>query len=175
MLHFSIAIAARLAASLALLECDIPTHDGSGDHAPAKTFINRVSIHDVPDGQPLSIRLPNSQAITLTGFKTNTKRGLSDAQCGVSVDGPRLMTMGEGDTDVYTCNALLAAGALPPAGKVQRIGLIYEVSSPTAVFRTAVILLQDGRRWAIDASKTGVFDDAPAGRSIPALRHALRR
>ena len=84
------------------------------------------------------------------------------------------MTLGVGDTDAYSCDALVAAGILSPDDQRQRIGLIYDVSSPNAHFRTAVVLREEGGRWAVDPTYSGKFDDTPAGRSIPALRRALK-
>ena len=128
---------------------------------------------DEPDGKPVSIRLTDGRRVTLAGFKVDTKRNLSSGQCGVRIDGQRIMTMGAGDTDAYTCGTLVAAGILPPDGRRQRIGLIYEVSSPNAGFRTAVVLRAAGSGWQVDRDQAGRFDDMPAGRTIPALRRAL--
>ncbi|WP_440978661.1 hypothetical protein ACQHGV_14020 [Sphingomonas pseudosanguinis] len=127
-----------------------------------------------PDGKPVTITLTDKRRVTLSGFRIAENHGLSAGQCGVIIDRQRLMTMGVDDTEVYSCDALVAAGVIPPDGRQQRIGLIYDVSSPNAHFRTAVVLRQEGKGWAVDPTYSGKFDSIPAGRSIPALRRALR-
>lgn len=127
-----------------------------------------------PDGRPVTITLTDKRRVTLAGFRVVENRGLSAGQCGVTIDRQRLMTLGVDDTDAYSCDALVAAGILPPDGQRQRIGLIYDASSPNAHFRTAVVLREEGGRWRVDSGYAGKFDDTPAGRSIPALRRALK-
>jgi len=84
------------------------------------------------------------------------------------------MTLGEGKTEAYTCDDLVATGTVPPDGRVQRIGLIYDWSTRNAQARTAVILREGHGRWRVDTDAIGRFDGVPAGRSIPALRRALK-
>ena len=57
----------------------------------------------------------------------------------------RVMAIGVDDTDAYTGGTLAAAGALPADGRRRRIGLIYDVSSPNARFRTAAVLREGNR------------------------------
>jgi hypothetical protein len=127
-----------------------------------------------PDGKPVMIALTDKRRVTLGGFRVVENHGLSAGQCGVTIDRQQLMTMGVDETDAYSCDALVAAGILPPDGQRQRIGLIYDVSSPNAHFRTAVVLREEGGRWRVDPGYAGKFDDTLAGRSIPALRRALK-
>jgi len=134
----------------------------------------QASQRDAPDGKPLTIKLTDGRSISLAGFKERDGQGFRFGRCGVTVGRQRIMTMGVGDTEAYTCGALVAAGIVPPSGRRQRIGLIYDVSSPNAQFRTAVVLHETASGWQVDASYAGKFDDAPPGRSIPALRRALR-
>ncbi len=129
---------------------------------------------DVRQDRPLTIKLADGHTLGLRGFRVLAKHGLSDAQCGVIIGGQRLMTLGEGETEIYTCDELVAAGALPPDRGLQRIGLIYDWSTRNANARTAVILREEHGRWLVDTSTAGRFDGVPAGRSIPALRRALR-
>ena len=127
-----------------------------------------------PDGKPVAITLTDKRRVTLAGFRVVENHGLSTGQCGVTINRQRLMTLGVDDTDAYSCDALVAAGILPPDGQRQRIGLIYDTSSPNAHFRTAVVLREEGGLWRVDPRYAGKFDDTPAGRSIPALRRALK-
>lgn len=127
---------------------------------------------DRRDGQTLALKLADGRTVTLHAFQT-AGAGLAASRCGVVIEGRRMLTMGVGDTEVYTCDGLVAAGAVPAAGRVQRIGLIYEVSSSNASFRTAVVLREDGG-WHVDPTFAGKFDDTAAGRTIAALRRALR-
>lgn len=168
-----------LPATLTLVACGLPARsvtaqpDDPGVVVSALSPMSMVS-RDKADGKPVSIRLTDGRRVTLAGFKVDTKHGLSAGQCGVTIDRWRIMTMGVDDTDAYTCGMLVAAGILPPGGREQRIGLIYDVSSPNAQFRTAVVLRGGGAGWRVDRAYAGRFDDTPAGRSIPALRRALR-
>ncbi len=129
---------------------------------------------DAADGRRLTIRLTDGRQVGLRGFRIDRVDSFSAAACGVIIATQRLMTMGIDETEVYTCVELVAAGVLPPERRAQRIGLIYDVSSPNSAFRTAVVLREANGRWQVDPAYAGRFDDAPAGRSIPALRRALR-
>lgn len=133
-----------------------------------------TSPRDQPDGKAVTITLTDGRRITLAGFHQDVAENLSAGRCGVTINGQRVMTMGVGETEVYTCEGLLAAGVVPHDGRRQRIGLIYDVASPNVRFRTAVVLRDEGGRWRVDPAYAGRFDDSPAGRSIPALRRALR-
>lgn len=167
-----------ISAALVLIACGPPATSVAAK--PTDSVVTAGTLpppsmesRDEPDGKPVSIRMTDGRRITLVGFKVDTRRNLSSGQCGVRIDGQRIMTMGAGDTEVYTCGTLVAAGILPPSGRRQRIGLIYDVSSPNARFRTAVVLHATGSAWQIDRRYAGRFDDTPAGRTIPALRRAL--
>ena len=127
------------------------------------------------NGDALSIKLSNGRSVTLQGFKVDAKHGLSTAQCGVTIERQRVMSMGTGETDTYTCGKLIAAGPVPPLGAVERVGLIYQVSSPNAGFRTAAVLERIDGAWRIDPKSAGAFDDQPAGRSIAGLRRMLSK
>ncbi|RHW17846.1 hypothetical protein D1610_04815 [Sphingomonas gilva] len=111
--------------------------------------------------------------MTVVPFRTVEKRGLSDSQCGVTIDGKRLVTIGTGETEVYTCYRLTGAGALPPDDAAQRIGLLYDVGSPNADFHTAVVLRRAAEGWQVDEGLSGRFDSAPEAKSIEALAEAL--
>ncbi len=167
-----------ISAALSLIACGPPATSVAAK--PTDSVVTAGTLpppsmesRDEPDGKPVSIRMTDGRRITLAGFKVDTRRSLSSGQCGVRIDGQRIMTMGTGDTEVYTCETLVAAGILPPSGRRQRIGLIYDVSSPNARFRTAVVLQATGSAWQVDPLYAGRFDDTPAGRGIPALRRAL--
>ena len=173
-----------LPAALLLLACGAPARSvpakpdngaAPGVSAPAVPSPSPATTPSgTPDGKPVTITLTDKRRVTLSGFRTVENHGLSAGQCGVTIDRQRLMTLGVGDTDAYSCDALVAAGILSPDDQRQRIGLIYDVSSPNAHFRTAVVLREEGGRWAVDPTYSGKFDDTPAGRSIPALRRALK-
>ena len=120
------------------------------------------------------IKLTDRRVIGLRGFKVLSKHGLSDAQCGVMIGGQRVMTLGEGETEAYTCDDLVAAGTVPSDRNVQRVGLIYNWSTRNAQARTAVVLREEHGRWRVDTETIGRFDGVPSSRSIPALRRALR-
>jgi hypothetical protein len=123
---------------------------------------------------PLSIRFADGRRATLIASKRDGKRGVSVAQCAVTIDRQPIETVGSGDTESYSCDALAAAGRLSPAGHARRIGLIYRVSSPNAHFNTALIVIEHAGRWTLDPRSVGVFDDTPAATSIAALRLATR-
>ncbi len=173
-----------LPAALLLLACGSPARsvpaqpDNGSDPGVAVPVAPSpspaASSPGTPDGKPLTITLTDKRRVTLAGFRVVENHGLSAGQCGVTIDRQRLMTLGVDDTDAYSCDALVAAGILPPDGQRQRIGLIYDASSPNAHFRTAVVLREEGGRWQVDPGYAGKFDDTPAGRSIPALRRALK-
>lgn len=125
------------------------------------------------DGKPLRMTFADGRGVRLQGFRRITLRGLSQSQCGVIIAGRQISTLGVDETEVYSCDGLIAAGVVPSAGQVRRVGLIYDASSPNAHFRTAVVLRDDGG-WHVDPAFAGRFDDAPEARSMAALRRALR-
>ena len=125
------------------------------------------------EGAAHPVTLADGTRVTVQGYRQDGRRGLSSVQCSVAIGEATVATMGSGDTDSYTCGKLVEAGALPPAAGHQRIGLIYDVSSPNASFRSAVILVGDAGTWSVDAATLGRYDDTPAGRSIAGLRKAL--
>lgn len=126
------------------------------------------------DGAARTVKLADGQAVTIEPFRMVKKQGLSDSQCGIAIAGQRLMTMGAGETEVYTCYELIGAGALPADRGVARMGLLYDVGSPNASFSTAVILRREPTGWAVDESRAGEFDDRPEAKSIEALAKAVR-
>ena len=142
--------------------------------APSEPMQNVAPEAGEGDGAVRTIELAGGQTVTVAPFRTVRKSGLSDSQCGVTIDGTRLMTMGEGETEVYTCYRLTGAGALRPDGAVARIGLLYDVGSPNARFPTAVILRKEQAGWTVDEARAGAFDDKPEAKSIDALARAVR-
>lgn len=123
----------------------------------------------------LDLRWPDGRALRLAPYRIDAARGLSTARCGVEIAGRRVDTIGVGEAEAYTCNALVEAGPLPPdADGHRRIGLIYDVSSPNAAFRTAIVLVDAAGAWAVDPETPARFDDTPQARSIDALAAALR-
>ena len=92
---------------------------------------------------------------------------------GVVIEGRRLTVMGAGEAEVYTCRGLVAAGPVPPAGGKDRIGLIYDVASPNAAFRTATLLVREPEGWSVDEGSIGRYDDTPEAQSLAALTKAL--
>ena len=127
------------------------------------------------DGTQLAIRLRNGLTVRLQGLRRSSPGEMSAAQCAVDADGRRLATVGVGATEQYTCTGLVAAGAMPLKNGAPRIGLIYEVESPNASFRTAVVLEQASGAWRVDDELAGEFDGIAAGRSIAGLRAALAK
>lgn len=121
------------------------------------------------DGAARAIRFSDGSTVQLQGLKIDVREGLSDGKCAVSIGDQRIDTVGSGELEVYTCGALVDAGALPPTGDARRIGLIYRVSSPNAQFQTALILIDQNGKWTLDAESAGAFDDAPEAKSIEAL------
>ncbi|MET0246008.1 MAG: hypothetical protein ABW182_04595, partial [Sphingomonas sp.] len=129
------------------------------------------------DGPAMSIRFDDGTQVSLRGWKINGKFGLSHGLCGVRIWKQRLETIGGGKTDSYTCVELIDAGALPSTRTSRRIGLIYNVSSPSPpmpTYQTAVVFLGDGSGWRVDLDRLGIYDGAPAARSISALAKAVR-
>lgn len=186
MMERSLIMLCSLALWLALSACGPQTPEAANDLPPAAapsaqaTAAAPEPAHAAmpeagePDGATRTITLAGGQAIALAPFRTVEKQGLSDSQCGVTIDGQRLVTMGEGETEVYTCYKLTGAGALPADGAVPRIGLLYDVGSPNAQFATAVILRKEVAGWAVDESRAGEFDSKPAAKSLEALANAVR-
>jgi len=123
----------------------------------------------------LTIAFPDGSTVLLEPFRTDRKLGISDAQCGVIIEGRRLTVIGEGEMESYSCIGLAEAGALPPLAGQRRIGLIYDVASPNAHFRTAAILLKNSGEWNIDSASAGSYDDRPEAQSLRALAGALAR
>lgn len=160
-----------LVCGVALVACGVRAESPPATRTSAATPVSSGAIR--PDGAMLTVRLTDGRQVKLRGFRQVGRSGLSQARCGVTITGRRVVTLGVGDTEVYSCDGLAAAGVVPPAGGVQRIGLIYDASSPNAEFRTAVVLREDGG-WHVDPAFAGRFDDTPASRSIGALRRALR-
>jgi len=101
--------------------------------------------------------------------------GGSRVQCGVSISGQRIRIIGAGELDVLECNSLVEAGALPPVNGAQRIGLIYDVSTPNQTGRMAVILVQGSKGWSLDIDTLDQFENGPEFRSIRALAKALAK
>lgn len=142
--------------------------------AQAQPPARRGSSSASTDDKPLGIRFADGSSVKLVASRRDSKRGLSHAACAITVDRQRIETIGSGDTEVYTCDRLRAAGRLSSVGKARQIGLIYAVSSPNAAFNTALILIDRGGHWMLDAKSVGAYDDTPAARSIAALRLATR-
>lgn len=132
----------------------------------------RADAQTVP---PVQVTLADGKAVTLEPYQVNEQHGLSSGQCGVTLAGSKIETMGSGDTDAYTCKGFVEAGPLPPQGEAQRIGIIYDAGSENADFRTAVILVQTPGGWKVDPDTLGQYDDAPEGKSIAALSKALAK
>lgn len=177
-----------LIASLALAACgqqmSLPANNVSATTVPASPIaqqgpgtespVSQAATPSQPDGETRTIVLAGGASITLAPFRTVEKSGLSDSQCGVTINGQSLMTMGEGETEVYTCYRLTGAGALPADGAVPRIGLLYDVGSPNAQFATAVVLRKEVAGWAVDEARAGEFDSKPEAKSIEVLAKAVR-
>lgn len=181
------------AVSLALSGCGAPagpprgtTNDMSAQHSstPANFTFPTIQLDEdpyadpeKPDGPARPIRLGDGTEVSLRGWKINGKFGLSHGLCGVRIGKQRLETIGGGKTDSYTCVELIDAGALPSTRTGRRIGLIYNVSSPSPpmpTYQTAVVLLGDGAGWRVDLDRLGTYDGTPAASSIRALAKAVR-
>jgi hypothetical protein len=118
------------------------------------------------------VRLADGSALTLTPVRIVGRLPGITAQCGVLIDGQAIVTIGLGDLEAYGCRSLVEAG--PLSG--DRIGLIYDVSSPNVSFRTALILAKDAAgKWAIDPASIGTYDDKPEAKSIAAFAKAVAR
>ncbi|CCV09492.1 exported hypothetical protein [Mesorhizobium metallidurans STM 2683] len=83
-------------------------------------------------GAEIDIRLSNGRTVALTPFRIDGKQGFLDVQCGIVIERRRFTVIGAGDLEVYTCRRLVAAGSVPPIDGKVRIGLIYDVASPSA-------------------------------------------
>jgi hypothetical protein len=118
--------------------------------------------------------------VTLAGGRRVIVEGVVDRRgvpprCTVRIDGQPLATIGYGDLEAYGCGGLRAAGRLRADAGRPRIGLIYDVFSPNARFRTALVVRSVRARWAIEPGSPGRFDDTEAARSISSLRRADQR
>jgi len=91
------------------------------------------------------------------------------------ISGQRIGIIGVGELGVLICNRLVEAGPLPPLKGAQRIGLIYDVSTPNNTGRTAVILVQETKGWSLDVQTPNQFDDSPDFRSVRELAKALAK
>jgi len=124
----------------------------------------------------VEVKLTNGQTEILYPFKVEEGNGHhSGAQCGVVISGQRIEIIGVGDMEVYTCDGFVEAGPLPPIDNAERIGLIYDVSSPNVAFRTAVILVHDSKGWSLDAESLGRFDGLPEAKSVRTLAKTLAK
>jgi hypothetical protein len=128
----------------------------------------------VPDGRARTVALPPGKPVTLTPVRIRAEGPGVSYRCGLRIGGQTLVTIGTGDTEAYGCSGLVDAGALTAKGGARRIGLLYDVSSPNAEFRTALVLVEGSGGWAVDPESVGKWDDAPAARSLAALRKAAR-
>lgn len=121
------------------------------------------------------VRSVAGTGLRLTPFRVVGGAGLSASQCGVLIEGQRLMTLGAGDLDAYTCLGLVELRAISSAGRAARIGLMYDAASRNVTLRTvAVVVRSAGGQWTVDADATTVFDDLPA-KSWAAFAAALAR
>lgn len=180
-----------IAMGLAVIGCGAPVSNGTiaNDVAVAEG-VNRVAPDELSenafstqgiaaeqatsnDGAARTIGFADGSILDLRALKGDAKRGLSDAQCAVVIGEQRIETIGTGDLDAYTCGALIEAGALSNAGAARRIGLIYRVSSPNAQFQTALVLVEQRGRWALDPESVGVYDDSPEAKSLDALAQSV--
>lgn len=132
-----------------------------------------VSANPADGNSAIAVRRSGGGTVVVAPFTTDRKSGLSDAQCEVAIAGQTLTVIGEGETEAYTCIGLVDAGPLPPRAAQERIGLIYDVASPNASFRTAAILVETSGTWTIDAASLGKYDDTAAAQSVKALASAL--
>ncbi|MCD9031368.1 hypothetical protein LDO32_06460 [Luteimonas sp. Y-2-2-4F] len=149
---------------------------GGGDMAGWRSAHGAAAAPGAQDDStaPADLRWPDGRTLRLAPYRTDASRGLSAAHCGVEIAGRRVDTIGAGEAEAYTCNALVEAGPLPPdAGGGRRIGLIYDVSSPNAAFRTAIVLVEAAGGWTVDPQTPARFDDTPQARSLAALAAAL--
>ena len=87
---------------------------------------------------------------------------------------PLLMTIGTGEWEAETCNAVDAIGILPAAGGTSRAGLIYKTSSPHASpLEPVIVTWSVTQPLAIDEAATRRASIAGAD-SVAGLRAALR-
>lgn len=124
-------------------------------------------IAPAKDGPVQTVALPDGSKVDIQPVR----RGQA---CGVQVNNRTMMTQGAGETAENHCVKLVAIGALPAMGPMQRIGLLYDITAAHAPVRAAVILQSDGDNWAVDYDTIGTYDDTPAAESIAALSKAVQ-
>lgn len=117
--------------------------------APISTAL---SLSDQADGRSRTV---TGVVAPIEPFRVLQGQALSNAQCGVRIGGQRVLTLGAGDLDAYTCVHLREVRALP-TGKV---GLLYDAESPNAALVTAVVLRRAGNQWVVMPEATTIWDD----------------
>ncbi|MFL5286863.1 MAG: hypothetical protein ACJ8AW_39305 [Rhodopila sp.] len=139
-----------------------------------------------PDGDARRVSLGGTDTIEIQPLRFTPLPGhsvaLNTTWCGVVLRDPSgvaqgVVTIGTGITDVLSCGHLLEAGALPPAGGVARLGLVYRTASPNASVVTPVVLARPGpgAPWAVDADLSQRLTLLPGTASLARIRQALRR
>jgi hypothetical protein len=84
-----------------------------------------------------------------------------------------LPTVGAGDWEAETCDAVEAVGMVSPAPGLTRIGVVFRADAPHAQPKEPVVLAIDGAHvMRIDAAATKRASEAGAT-TLPALRRAL--
>jgi hypothetical protein len=139
-----------------------------------------------PDGDTRRVSLGGTDAIEIQPVRFTPLPGhsvaLNTTWCGVVLRDPSgaaqgVVTVGTGITDVLSCSHLLEAGALPAAGGVARLGLVYRTASPNAAVVTPIVLARPGpgAPWAVDADVSQRLTLLPGTASLARMGQALRR
>ena len=139
--------------------------DTAGEAKPTSDVVTNpqtpesMNLGDEPDGSKRAVQI-EGRTIQLTPFRVMQKSGLSDSQCGILVDGQRLLTLGAGDLDAYTCLEIVDVKALPSTKAGPRLGLRYEAASPNTSLQTATVIVRDADgRWAVVPEATTTFEN----------------
>lgn len=114
------------------------------------------------DAHPMSSFMPNAQ-----GCAVDISSGSGTPQ--------RVITVGEGESEMLSCLRFVEAGPLPALGT--SIALIYDFESgPNRTFRGAVILTRDEEsgHWYRNESHEGVLSVSGAYPSLSALREGSK-
>jgi hypothetical protein len=177
--------ASILVAALALLSM-VPASSSKAQPAipEAQRLFPDAGSGFAADGRQVTLRPDGTVPVTLRSYRFEPIPGRAETLnafwCGLVLDSGNgasqaIVTIGSGFSETLSCDRLVESAAMPPAGNVPRLGLIYATRSPNASGRTPLVLRWDeaNRRWAIDEPLSTELDDRLDPRTLARMRAML--